>query len=344
MRAVKHFLDFVFWGFVARMLPGGNLKFVFSLGRIIGRVFYVLAGKRKETITQELKLVLPEKSHDEIEDITKRTFLDFFMSQTEELHFPHLTPDNVDNLIKIEGREHLDAALEKGTGVIALHAHYGSYMLIMPALGYNGYKINQIAFRENPPPEIIAKMPECERKGLDFLAHKLRCEHFQDCLPVNFINAVHAASLRAIFDRTKQNEIVAVAGDGRGAAGNDPSNFVPVDLCGRQALLSTGGYRMAARTGAVLLPMFIVRQDDLSHRLVVHEPIDVKKDASVRELQGYAQSFADIFTDYIRRYPHHYALFFWRMRMNAHWDDHPFFPDYAVNDDWRKYLIKDSQD
>jgi KDO2-lipid IV(A) lauroyltransferase len=65
--------------------------------------------------------------------------------EVETYTFPALTRDGYRRLIDVEGREHLDAALEQGRGAIVFSYHYGSMCLAMIALAHLGYKVNVLA-------------------------------------------------------------------------------------------------------------------------------------------------------------------------------------------------------
>lgn len=319
---IKHFLSATFWIVLSKILPkrGRGLYFI---GEVVGRCFYLFCTTRVKIMEEELGKIFPEKGPGEIRQIARKSTIDYCTSEVEQICFPSLSADNIDSLITIDGKQRLDDALALGKGVIAIQPHFGAYMLNLPVLGFNGYKVNQIALRGNPPPEIIEKVPEMERKGFNRAAYEHRLTKFESSLPAEFINAKLTLSMRKVHEKLKKNEIVAVSGTGRGG-----KKFVPVKLCGREALLSFGPFSLAMRSGAVLLPMFIVRDADMKNRMVIEEPIKIAADGDRESIRLAVQEFADLMTDYLRRYPEHFGMRLWRMRAQAHYDDHPFFTDY----------------
>ena len=330
LRTVKELIVTIFWVFLTKLIPARNLNILWKLGKFVGKIFYYFSRERKQFIQSELRLIFPQMQEDEITELVKKSFIDYFKVQLEDLHFPVLNKENIGHLITLEHRDILDKALQKGKGVIALHPHFGSYLLIMPGLGYNGYKVNQIAARGNPSAKVLDENPTIEAKtGLRWITYKHRLKN-ENHLPVDFITV---NSLKKLFVKTKKNEIIAVSGTGRiGQA------FAPVTLCGRQALLTTGPFRIALKTGAVLLPMFVVRKKNNSHRLAIEPAIDIEKD-NQQDLAMAAQKFADYLTRYITEFPEQFGMRLWRMKKNAPWDDHPFFIDNAVDDSWKKYVV-----
>ena len=51
----------------------------------------------------------------------------------------------MEDYFPLEGQEYLDAAQNSGRGVMILLSHLGANQMIMPALGFRGYRVNQIS-------------------------------------------------------------------------------------------------------------------------------------------------------------------------------------------------------
>jgi len=56
-----------------------------------------------------------------------------------------LAKEDLERMVRIEGKENIDNALELGKGVIIQVSHFGSFILMLPVLGFAGYRINQLA-------------------------------------------------------------------------------------------------------------------------------------------------------------------------------------------------------
>jgi len=323
----KHLIEAFFWIFFSKMIPSRNLTALSSLGKFVGILFYLISYKRRRLLRHELKKTLPYLK--EFRKTVINSFINFASAEIEQLHYIHLNRSNISSLIEIKGKAYLDSALKKGKGVIAVHPHFGSCLLVLPALGYNGYKVNQIAARGNPPTKLLKKIPGMTRlirSGIQEKIYRYRLERFEDCLPAEFIPPDSVAALRKVFKKLKKNEIIAIAGTGRVG-----DNFVPVNLCAREALFTSGPMKMAAQTGAVLLPMFVVKKDKVKHQLCIEKPIEITVNPSKEDLDRAVQEFADLSSRYIESHPDHFAMRLWRMRVEAFIDDHPFFTDYNEN-------------
>ena len=111
-------------------------------------------------------------------------------------------------------------------GVIIQLAHFGSFMTVLPALAFKGFMINQIVGR-----------PEIDRPALEWM-YKTKVKE-NSCLPIKFLH-VHR-SVRPVIKALKNNELVAIALDGR-----EGKDWITIPFLGKQANFSPGSIRIAA--------------------------------------------------------------------------------------------------
>ena len=77
-----------------------------------------------------------------------------------------------------------------------------------------------------------------------------------------------------------------------------------MDFFGRKAATATGPVVLAQRTGAKLIPCFIVRLPDDTHRIVFEEAMFIEEAATSREtVVATIQRLTNVIEAYIRRYP-----------------------------------------
>ena len=178
----------------------------------------------------------------------------------EVLLFKSLNKRKIDQIINVTGLKKIDSVQSKNRGVILLISHFGSNKLVMPALGYRGYKINQIA--GNPKEWIRILGDELTPFSKNIFELELKNEQN---LPAKFIYVFK--SMRPIFNHLKNNEIVCMAIDGGGGTKKEKISFL-----GREAMISAGPFRISQKTGAAVLPAFVVRQEDDTHKLIIEDP------------------------------------------------------------------------
>lgn len=264
--------------------------FVIGIGGIVGSLAYRLgSGKRRATENEIGLLLSADAGSKAVREITRRSFENYYKRQVENLFFGCLDRRGIERLVEAKGLEHVDGALAKGKGAILLLAHFGSFLLPLPFLGFRGYRVNQVTGRQIHASLFAERLWEWRRKEADRL-------------PVKFIQA--GRSLRPIYEALRRNEIVAIAFDGR-----DGTSWVDTDFFGGKARFSSGPFKLARRTGAAVLPTFMIRRDDDSHLLVLEEPFrlaagDGEKEAAAED----TRNFAKLFAGYVGRYPCHFGM------------------------------------
>lgn len=285
------------------------------------RAQYAAGGGQKALMKRELELCFGRSDDALVRDAYRIAF----RVHLEELLLGKLDPDSVGLYMRFEGRKNLDAALGRGKGAVLALPHAGNVMMMIALLSLSGYRYTQYAARGLAPKDVALANPEVF--GHSPLRAQVRAarEANEDQLPASYLTL--DTPVRELFRRLGRNETVGIAFDGR--IGN---KFVPFDYLGRTALLNPGPFRMAASTGAALVPIFNRCPADGPNVCEVHEPI-VGKDW--REL---AARFLDVTQGWLRQNPAHYAVWLAHARERAAVDDHPFFVDYAPDDRHRKWL------
>lgn len=276
------------------------LKLVYRLGDFGGWLLYKFSGSSRKIMEEELKEILNEgKGLNSIEmnEIIRRTCKLWIKNRLEVLMYGRLTREKALRFISIESTENLDKALACNKGVILLIAHFGANKHVMPALGYNGYKINQVAGKPTDWKDQLGKLG---KEVSPMLAKALEKEfEVEQHLPANFIYIFE--SIRPIFKKLKDNEIVCFAVDGGGG-----ENRVKVKFLGQEIQIPSGPFNIAKKTGASLVPAFIVRQKDDKHNLIIEKAIELKSQKDNGDVTETVQEFMDILSEYVRKYPCHY--------------------------------------
>jgi KDO2-lipid IV(A) lauroyltransferase len=87
-----------------------------------------------------------------------------------------------------------------------------------------------------------------------------------------------------------------------------------LDFFGKPAFFPEGPAAFALKTGAVIVPAFMVRNKDDSFTLKVEKPLEFNPtDDKDKDLIESIKRYKSIFEDYIRRYPEQWYMFrkFW---------------------------------
>ncbi len=263
-----------------RWLPGWATPFLAGTVERVSRVLLWRYRKRmRDTLAQTMAEELPTETHRR--KVVHRAWRNFAQSFLEAFATLYMTNDEIRTRIEIDGQEHLRAALARNQGVLALSAHLGNFPMIGPRLAADGHDFS-----------VLLKLPRDERFAALQTGYITR-------VGVRVISArPRRESVPRIIKALRRNGIVLVVPDEFRAAG------VEVDFLGRRAPAPKGPVSIAQRTGAAVLPVFMVRGRD--NRLTLHVKPEIRfVNTGDREadLRANARLFVREIEDMVRRHP-----------------------------------------
>lgn len=265
----------------------------------------------------------------DVESIVAEAYRMALRNHLEELLLGKLTAETWSKHMRFEGRDNLDSALERGKGVIMLNPHAGNFMLMIASVSLAGYPFTQYAARGLAPQDTAQAHPAVFGHNRFRESARRAREESEDRLPANFISL--STPVRHLYRCLARNEVVGLAFDGRIG-----SRFVARPFLGREALLNPGAYRMAASTGAAIVPTLCSVPKEGPNICTFGEPIFVD---SKRGWQGAMDDVIyGAMEPWLRAHPSEYALWLAHCRIRAAVDDHPFFIDYAPDDRYKRHL------
>jgi len=277
-----------------KRLPLGFVRFCSSILIAIG---YRCTIRQRKIAEESLDIAFGDaKSKDEKKQIVKQCFENFGRGMTEMLYYM-AHPKEVEQIISFEGKEYLDQACAQNRGVIAVTAHYGNFPLMMLALAQMGYNASSI-IRHTRDEELSDYL---EKKRTEVGLKTIYTKPRQACV---------TNSLKEL----RENGLVFIPIDQNFGSGGG----VYVNFFGQKAATATGPAVFAMRTGAIILPMFIVRQGDGRHKIIIEPPIDLQDGNDERQvITATMAKITALIEQYIRRYPHEWA---W---MHRRWKSRP---------------------
>ncbi len=212
------------------------LSWNYFFGEVLGSIAYLSVGRHRRIAIDSLSVAFPQKSLSEKKEIARDFFI--FMAQTsfELLHFLE-NPEQLKG-IRIEGREYLDKALEKGKGIIILTAHLGNFPLMSLKLAKEGYPVHFVT------------RPMRDEKASDYI-HKLRT----DAGVKTIFSYPRRECVQGILGALRSNELVVIQMDQNFGTGG-----VWVNFFGKLAATPVGPITLALRTKAAVVPAYIIKE------------------------------------------------------------------------------------
>jgi KDO2-lipid IV(A) lauroyltransferase len=274
------YLPFRLWFFWVKLL---SLKSLGFYGEKLGTIALHLLRKARRIALKNLHLALGnEKSEEEIEQICRDSFKNIGRDMMETSRCPEYGDTYFKTLVRLEGKEHLDKALKQGKGVIALNAHLGNFPLMYVRLANEGYPVS-IVNRFSKNPKIVRLITSVtDTIGLELIPLKPLITCVTRC-----------------FKALRENRIVVVHIDL-----NAPPTEAWVDFFGYLVPTFKGPVVFSVRTGAPIIPMFIIRNPDPHHQIIIHPPFKLNTTGDTQQdIISNTARLSKIVETTIREYP-----------------------------------------
>jgi KDO2-lipid IV(A) lauroyltransferase len=279
-------LGFTFYFLLMELIPE---RLVLPLGRIVGSLAYGVSSRHRKRVKANFKIAYGvDLSPKDMARTAHKVFQNLGMVMTELISFlqTYRSLQPLIGRIPIDGKQHLDRTLARGKGVIALGAHLNNFFLIGSRLAAEGYPFSVIL--EYPPDPWVARKMRDNSKRIrqNTIASKPRAESVK-------------RSLRCL----RKNEILYLMADRPQRGAN-----VLVRFFGKPALTATGPAVLSLRTGAQIIPIFMIRQDDGGNRLLIGPPITPPLTADrKKDILDLTQACTDVIEEQIRLHPEQWA-------------------------------------
>jgi KDO2-lipid IV(A) lauroyltransferase len=249
-----------------------------ALGRALGRGAFALLPARRRIASRNLEACLPHLPAAERERILARHFEALGLSLVEMAMGWFGDPEAVRNRVRIDGAEHLAAALAKNRGVILFSAHFTTFEFYWPALKPLCPKLCGM-YKDQRNPVMNRIMNEGRGRYFDVLFAKDNVREMLRCL--------------------RANAVVWYASDQ--SYGGKGSVLLP--FFGVPAMTNTAIGRIARMSGAAVLPYFFRRIDDDHYVANIGAPLEgIPSGDEVADMGRLTR----LLEDYIRLCPEQY--------------------------------------
>lgn len=269
---------------LARACPPGLRYQVAAFG---GTTWYTLSpGRRRAALgNYGAVLGLPE-DHPEVRRVMRRACANYGRMLADFLLMGSLRREEVDARVTLDGREHVDRALEAGRGAVLALPHMGSWDFAGSLASIFGYRVAAVAER----------FPG----SLDEAVVETRSAHGLKIIPLG------RSAIRAINRELDENGLVALPCDLPHGPGVDVRFF------GRRAVVPSGPAAIAIRRGIPLLPIYVRRSGRTSYHIHVDPPIgrdDADESGGRVAAARMMQQVVERFEGFIREHPDQWYAF-----------------------------------
>lgn len=238
-------------------------------------------------VRQNLQAVLGSRPyHEELVDVF-RTFSHFASCFTEALALGAPHPRDAECIV--EGANHLEQALARGRGVIAVTAHTGGWETAGPLLKRVLGADVLIAMEREPDENARAIHDRMRQSSGVRIAHV----------------GTEPLAVLPLFTHLRRGGVLGVQIDRAPSA----MRSIPVRLFERDARVPSGPFWLARATGAPIVPVFAYRRGHFRYEIRISSPREIARDASSDTLQRAAQEVTREMESFIRLHPTHWFHF-----------------------------------
>jgi len=273
--------------------------------------FYLFRNFRKRSVNNLILALGEQLEPAEIPAIVRRSLRNFFRDFVEIGFALEASREEIRRAIPLRGREHLEAALARGKGVIALSAHLGNFFLVGTRLAVEGF-----------PAHVLVNQPRDGQIGKLMDRYRLRIGQ----------KTIHARPRRLasqeLLQLLRRNELaIVIADEYRSGSG------IHVPFFGRTVLARRGPATLALRTGAAVVPTYMIRDAGGKLTLVIEPEIALLRTGGTKtEVKENTLRITQRLERVVRSYPDQWN---W---MNIRWQESALEPFAEKNQEAKEFI------
>ena len=249
--SVRDRAEYVLYRMLRVLVRHVPLPLAQSVAKAAARAVFALGGERASYVRRNLEIAFPEASETFRRTIGRASYEHFGLNALELIRTRDWDIASVERRVTFRGADHLQAAMAGGLGAIGLTLHLGNFELGVTALPLLGIEV--VAIARTLRNALLYRELVGIRSQRGQVVDRRRA-----ALPM----------MRAIRD----GKLVLVLNDQYVR----PSHGAFAPLFGARCSTSTGVATVAVRTGAAIVPMYIVRGGPEQHVITFEPPLDVE--------------------------------------------------------------------
>lgn len=231
-----------------------------EIGKILGLFAYSVLRERRNVAFSNMKWVFRDVPDLQIKKRVKRVFENLGINAVECLSFPYLKESEYGERFSIEIEDNAKDVVER-EGFLALVFHFANWEIMGVA--------SKLLKRE-----IVAlARPLKGYRFINRLINELRFETGLTVLP-------YRDNLQRVMRLIREKKIVAILADQR----ERRSKCVQVEFFGDKVPTTKSIAIIALRTGAPVIPVYLVRKGFLNYSFIFCNPIEIEREGNLTEL------------------------------------------------------------
>ena len=223
-------------------MPRGAAR---RVGQAIGALAFAGLSRLRQTGERNLELAFPEAAPAWRRQTLRGVYRSLGWQLAEFCQMRRYTPVNTRSFLRYEGLEHFQQAEARGRGVLIVTGHLGAWELSSYYHSVTGHPMSMVIRRLDNP-------------RIDRFVNRIRCLHGNQVLHKDDF-------ARGLLGAMRKGRSVGILMD----TNMTPPQGVFVPFFGRPACTASGLARLAQKTGAAVLPGFLLWHGD-EQKYVLH--------------------------------------------------------------------------
>ena len=251
------------------------------MGECIAWVAWVALPRLRSVGMRNLRMAYPDIEDAEREAMLRKLYRGLGWQMAEFCQMPKYTAERAAKFIEYDGLDRYLAAKARGRGVLVVTGHLGAWELSSFYHSLCGHPMGMVIRRLDNP-------------LVDRMVNRIRCLHGNRVLHKDDF-------ARGLLGAMRAGETVGILMD----TNMTPPQGVFVEFFGRPACTASGLARVALKTGAAVLPGFML-WEPIERRYVLHfgpELVLARSGDAEADAQAATQMCASATEEWIRRYP-----------------------------------------
>lgn len=273
--------------FLVQHLP---LRLSYQVAGFLSDIHYYLSSRDRRNVKNNLRAILPVPvSEHELARLSRQVFRDFAKYLIDFFYAPgKIEKAYINTHVTIKNLDYLPQVLKKGKGAIILTAHVGNWEL-------GGFIISRLGY-----PLIAVALPHKER-SVNNLFNEQRYSQGITIVPNN-------VAIRECIRGLRSNRLVALLGDRDFNGTGDIMRFF-----GKKTRIPKGPAAFSLKTGAAIIPAFLIREENDRFVLTLEKPIFPPEKATEESEKEILAQCVAVIENAVRQHPTQWYMFqkFW---------------------------------
>lgn len=237
------------YGSLTALISGMPPWLGYFLADLLTELHFRFFPSRRHGALANLAVTMPRATRRDRVKLARRMMRSYNRMMYEFFRLPHLSREQLLSSVEVVGREHLEAALARGRGVILASSHIGNWELAAVMIAQWGYTLHAVAGVQLS-------------RWLSGAVRETKSE-------LSIVTVSPEDGFRKLLRALEHNDPVALVVDG-----DIYQHGVDVEFFGRSYSFPAGPGVLAQRTGAQVICGYCERVAPGRFRIVMEKPLD----------------------------------------------------------------------